>query len=78
MIYGKLWLVVKPTVGIPLFLGGVVVGSVFVHTALLTNTTWVKKYLNGNATAATAQVEQSTPTAAAPPTVVVATAPATQ
>ena len=24
MIYGKLWLVVKPTVGIPLFLGAVV------------------------------------------------------
>lgn len=76
MIYGKLWLVVKPTVGIPLFLGAVVVGSAFVHTALLTNTTWVKKYLNGNAPAATAQVEQSTTTAAAPPTVVVATAPA--
>jgi light-harvesting protein B-800-850 alpha chain len=51
MIYGKLWLVVKPTVGIPLFLGAVAVGSFSVHLALLNNTTWVKKFLNGNAPA---------------------------
>ena len=31
MIYGKLWLVVKPTVGIPLFLGAVAVSSFLVH-----------------------------------------------
>ena len=47
MIYGKLWLVVKPTVGIPLFLGAVAIGSFAVHVALLTNTTWVKRFLNG-------------------------------
>jgi light-harvesting protein B-800-850 alpha chain len=49
MIYGKLWLVVKPSVGIPLFLGAVAVGSFSVHLALVNNTTWVKKFLNGNA-----------------------------
>jgi light-harvesting protein B-800-850 alpha chain len=65
MIYGKLWLVVRPTVGIPLFLGAVAVGSFAVHTALLTNTTWVKKFLNGNAPAATASIDATTPTAAA-------------
>jgi light-harvesting protein B-800-850 alpha chain len=27
MIYGKIWLVVKPSVGVPLFLGAVAVGS---------------------------------------------------
>jgi light-harvesting protein B-800-850 alpha chain len=47
MIYGKLWLVVKPTVGIPLFLSAVAIGSFAVHVALLTNTTWVKRFLNG-------------------------------
>ncbi|MCA3238385.1 MAG: light-harvesting protein [Curvibacter sp.] len=51
MIYGKIWLVVKPTVGIPIFLGAVAVGSFAVHVALLTNTTWVPKFLNGNAVA---------------------------
>jgi light-harvesting protein B-800-850 alpha chain len=47
MIYGKMWLVVKPSVGIPVFLAAVAVGSFAVHLALLTNTTWVKRFLNG-------------------------------
>lgn len=68
MIYGKLWTVVKPSVGIPLFLVAVAVGSAFVHTALLLNTTWVKKFLNGSAATATAQADTATPVAAAPPT----------
>lgn len=43
----KMWLVVKPTVGIPLFLGAVAVGSFSVHVAVLTNTTWVSDFLSG-------------------------------
>ncbi len=71
MIYGKLWLVVKPTVGIPLFLGAVAVSSFAVHYMLLTHTTWLKQYYNGNAKApATAMVETPTTLAAAPPTLV--------
>ena len=50
MIYGKLWLVVKPTVGIPLFLGAVAVSSFMVHYMLLTHTTWLPKYYEGKAT----------------------------
>ena len=34
MIYGKIWCVVKPTVGIPLFLGAVAVSSFAVHYML--------------------------------------------
>jgi light-harvesting protein B-800-850 alpha chain len=49
MIYGKLWLVVKPSVGVPLFLSAVAIGSFAVHLALVMNTTWVSKFLNGNA-----------------------------
>lgn len=49
MIYGKLWLVVKPSVGIPVFIGAVAISSFAVHLALVTNTTWVKTYLNGSA-----------------------------
>ncbi|MDP3620499.1 MAG: light-harvesting protein [Polynucleobacter sp.] len=60
MIYGKMWCVVKPSVGVPLIIGAVAVGSFAVHTALLTNTTWVKAFLNGNADAQVAS------TAAAP------------
>jgi light-harvesting protein B-800-850 alpha chain len=47
MIYGKMWTVVKPGVGIPLFLTAVVVGSLAVHVSLLLSTTWIKGYLNG-------------------------------
>jgi light-harvesting protein B-800-850 alpha chain len=43
----KMWLVVKPTVGIPLFLGAVAVGSFAVHVAVLSNTSWVTNFLQG-------------------------------
>jgi len=43
----KLWLVVSPTVGVPLFLGAVAVGSFAVHVAVLSNTTWVSDFLSG-------------------------------
>ncbi len=49
MIYGKMWCVVKPSVGIPIIIGAVAVSSFAVHLALATNTTWVKRYLNGSA-----------------------------
>lgn len=54
MIYGKMWLVVKPTVGVPLFLGAVALGSFSVHYAIMSNTTWVKKFLNGGPVATAA------------------------
>jgi light-harvesting protein B-800-850 alpha chain len=58
MIYGKMWLHVKPSVGIPLFLGAVAVGSFSVHLALVTNTTWVKRFLEGGpGTAKRAMIE---------------------
>ncbi len=47
MIYGKLWLVVKPSVGVPLLLGAVAVSSFAVHYALLSHTTWLPKYYEG-------------------------------
>jgi light-harvesting protein B-800-850 alpha chain len=65
MIYGKLWLVVKPSVGIPLFLGAVAVTSLAVHFALLTNTTWVKQFLNGNAAVAAVAAVADAPAVAA-------------
>ena len=43
----KMWLVVNPTVGIPLFLGAVAVGSFSVHLAVVKNTTWVADFLSG-------------------------------
>jgi light-harvesting protein B-800-850 alpha chain len=45
----KMWLVVKPTVGVPMFLTAVAVGSFAVHVAVLTNTSWVGDFLKGQA-----------------------------
>jgi light-harvesting protein B-800-850 alpha chain len=43
----KMWLVVPPAVGVPVFLGAVAVGSFAVHVAVVTNTSWVSDYLSG-------------------------------
>ena len=44
----KIWLVVNPTVGVPLFLGAVAVGSFSVHLAVVNNTSWVADFLKGD------------------------------
>ncbi len=62
MNQGKIWLVVKPTVGLPLFLGGVAVIALSVHAALISNTDWFPAYWNGNKAKAVA----AAPAAAAP------------
>ena len=54
MNQGRIWCVVNPTVGLPLFLGGVAAISLIVHTSVMTNTTWVGKFFQGNAPAAAA------------------------
>ena len=43
----KLWLVVKPTVGIPLFLSAVAISSFAVHVGIVMNTDWVESYHSG-------------------------------
>ena len=48
---GRIWCVVSPTVGLPLFLGSVATMAFTVHFAVLNNTTWFKDYWNGAARA---------------------------
>jgi light-harvesting protein B-800-850 alpha chain len=43
----KMWLVVSPTVGVPIFLGAVAVGSFAVHLQVVKNTSWVADFLQG-------------------------------
>jgi light-harvesting protein B-800-850 alpha chain len=61
MNQGKIWLVVKPTVGLPAFLGGVAVISLCVHSSILNHSDWFPAFLNGNlkAKAAAAPAAQS-------------------
>jgi light-harvesting protein B-800-850 alpha chain len=62
MIYGKIWLVVPPAVGVPLMLGAVALTSLFVHYQLINHTTWLPKYYEG----AAGRVAATAPPAAAP------------
>jgi light-harvesting protein B-800-850 alpha chain len=75
MIYGKIWCVVKPSVGIPLFLGAVAVSSFAVHLTLLNTAPWLKNYYVGGAAKSASAEAPATTTAAAPPTELVAAAP---
>ena len=43
----RIWCVVRPTVGMPLFLAGVGITSLVVHTAVLTNVNWFGQFFNG-------------------------------
>ena len=56
MNQGRIWCVVKPTVGLPLFLGSVALTSLAVHTAVLNNTPWMANFYSGKDMAATAAV----------------------
>jgi light-harvesting protein B-800-850 alpha chain len=47
MYYGRIWCVVKPSVGIPLMLGAVAVTSLVVHIGVLTHTSWYPAFLEG-------------------------------
>jgi light-harvesting protein B-800-850 alpha chain len=48
MNQGRIWCVVHPTVGLPLFLGSVALTSLAVHTAVMTHTTWMSSYWAGS------------------------------
>jgi len=67
---GKIWTVVRPSSGVPLFLGAIVIMSFTIHYAILTNTTWFAAFFQGNApmptTASAPMVESATPAAATP------------
>ena len=74
MNQGKVWRVVNPTVGVPIFLGAVVVASLVVHGALMINTNWFGSYWNGGQKAAAA----AKPAASLAPDTLVSQAPSPQ
>lgn len=67
----KIWLVVNPTVGIPIFLGAVAVGSFSVHVAVVSNSDWVGEFISGlemTSEMASADTKSAVQTASAPVT----------
>jgi light-harvesting protein B-800-850 alpha chain len=49
---GRIWLYVRPTVGIPLFFIAFVLAALAVHASILNNTTWFAAFFQGAAPAA--------------------------
>ena len=47
MNQGRLWTVVNPSVGLPLFIGAVAVTSLIIHFSILTHTTWFPAFMQG-------------------------------
>jgi light-harvesting protein B-800-850 alpha chain len=65
MNQGKIWRVVNPTVGVPMFLGAVAVSSFAVHYMLYTHTKWFPAYHEGgmkSVPAKTAEAPATLPT----------------
>lgn len=54
---GRIWCVVNPTVGLPLFLGSVAVMAFTVHYAVLSHTTWFSDYWQGSRAKKAASIE---------------------
>lgn len=48
MNQGRIWCVVNPTVGLPLFLGSVTLIALLVHHKVLTNAPYFAAYWAGN------------------------------
>ncbi|MGB0128764.1 MAG: light-harvesting protein [Rhodocyclaceae bacterium] len=65
MNQGKVWLVVKPSVGLPAFLGAVAVIAIYVHVTIFSNVPWAKDYWQGGKKAAAAKAAPA-PAPAAP------------
>ena len=63
MNQGRIWCVVSPNVGLPLLLGSVAVTSLIVHACVMTHTTWMSNYWQGNSKVRTS--ENGTPPAVA-------------
>jgi light-harvesting protein B-800-850 alpha chain len=57
MNQGRIWTVVSPNHGLPLFLGSVALIALLVHYSILSHTTWFSKYWEGAAGKKAAQIE---------------------
>ena len=51
-----IWLYVRPSLGLPHFLGAVLLIAIAVHAALIGHTTWFNKYWEGGKKVAITQV----------------------
>lgn len=65
MINGRMWLVVKPTVFIPICFVAIIVSALSIHTALLIFSDYYPAFLKGRPRAAVSEMMPSQPAAPA-------------
>jgi light-harvesting protein B-800-850 alpha chain len=63
MNQGRIWCVVNPTVGLPLFLGSVAAIALIVHASVLSHTDWFSTYWQGHGKAKVAAEGSTGPVA---------------
>jgi light-harvesting protein B-800-850 alpha chain len=66
MNQGKIWLHVKPSVGLPAFLGAVATIAVLVHIVIFSNVPWAKAYWQQGGNKAAAAKTAMAPAPVAP------------
>lgn len=52
MINGRLWTVVSPNVGVPIFFIFLVLTSLYIHLQVMLQTTWFADFVQGSAAVA--------------------------
>jgi light-harvesting protein B-800-850 alpha chain len=65
MNQGRLWTVVNPSIGLPIFLGAIAVTSLIVHFSILTHTTWYPGFLQGGQKKVAIETQTTAPAALA-------------
>lgn len=48
----RIWTIVNPSVGVPLFFVGIMVTSLYIHYQVMTETTWFTAFIKGASAAA--------------------------
>jgi len=65
MNQGRLWTVVKPSVGLPMFIGAVAITSLIIHFSILTHTTWFPAFMQGGQKKVAVETQTTAPAALA-------------
>jgi len=65
MNQGRIWTVVNPQIGLPMFLGAVAITSLIVHFAILTHTTWFPAFMQGGQKKVAIETQTTAPAALA-------------
>ena len=65
MNQGRIWTVVSPQIGLPLFISAVAITSLIIHFAVLTHTTWYPGFMQGGQKKVAIETQTTAPAALA-------------